>query len=174
MSVNMTAMRMTRLTTTLAIVFGTFVSLSPFGATHARGVASPARQDSALPDAPGRAVVEKVCTTCHGLDYLVPSERTAPVWRDTIDLMRGYGAEATDEQWKTITDYIIANLAHLSVSKATPEDIGLVLGVDEKIAQGVVAYRDKQGGFKTIEDLKKAPDLEPAKVDALKARLIFE
>lgn len=133
-----------------------------------------ASADEALPDAPGKAVVARICTQCHGTEYIVPSERSVQVWRDTIDLMRGYGAEASDEDWKTVTDYIIGNLAHLNVNKAPAEDIGLVFAVNEKIAQGVVAYRDTQGGFKTIDDLKKAPDLDPQKIDALKPRLTFE
>jgi len=59
------------------------------------------------------------------------------------------------------------------VNKATAGEIEQVFGVNETIAAGVVAYRDQQGGFKTIDDLKKAPNLDGAKVDALKARLIF-
>jgi competence protein ComEA len=152
------------------------VAAISFQTAHARGAPSQAQAsgDAELPDAPGRAVVLRVCTMCHGVEFIVPSERTVQVWKDTLEVMRGYGAEASDEDWKTITDYLIVNLAHLNVNEAAAEEIGLVFAVNEKIAQGVVAYRDKQGGFKTIEDLKKAPDLDPKKIDALKPRLIFE
>ena len=146
-----------------------------FDVVHARGAAlAPAQAPASLPDAPGKEVVEKVCTTCHGLDFLVPSERTVPAWLETLDLMRGLGAEATPEQWGIITEYLIVNLAYLSVNKATADEIRMIFAVPEKVAQGVVAYRDTQGGFKTIDDLKKAPELDPAKVDALQPRLIFE
>ncbi|OFW05018.1 MAG: hypothetical protein A3I61_19095 [Acidobacteria bacterium RIFCSPLOWO2_02_FULL_68_18] len=158
----------------MSAILGVYVTLFPFAATDARGLALRAGQDATLPDAPGRAVVEQVCTSCHGVDYIVPSQRTVPVWREAIDAMRSYGAEATDEQWKAITGYIMANLAHLNVNKATSEDIALVFGVEEKVAKGVVAYRDKQGGFKTVDDCKKAPDVDAAKVDTLAPRLIFE
>ena len=127
-----------------------------------------------LRDGEGKALVEKLCTTCHGLDYVWPSQRTVQVWLETIDLMRGYGAEATDEQWKTVTDYIIGNLAYLQVNKAAAAEFGMLFGIDEQAAQGVVAYRETQGGFKTIDDLRKAPGLEAARIDALAARLIFE
>lgn len=170
-------MKMRRFSLGFTVVFGSFAALISFQTIHA-GAATPPRVPPAaaqeLPEGSGKAVVQKICTTCHGLDYLVPSERTVPVWRDTLDLMRGYGAEATEEQWKTITEYIIANLAYLNVNAATAEDIGLVFAVNEKIAQDVVAYREKQGAFKTIDDLKKAPDLDAQKVDALQARLLFE
>ncbi|MGH9255809.1 MAG: ComEA family DNA-binding protein [Vicinamibacterales bacterium] len=131
-------------------------------------------QSKGLPDAPGRESVDRLCTMCHGVEYITDTERTVPLWRDTLDLMKGYGAVATDDEWKTIADYIVANLALLDVNKATAEDIGAFFAVGEKVATNVVAYRDKQGGFKAIEDLKKAPDLDGNKVDALKARLIFQ
>ena len=126
-----------------------------------------------LPDAPGKAVLTRMCTTCHGTDVIVDTPRTVPVWVDTVLLMKDFGAEGSDDDWKAVTDYLIVHLAHLEVNKATAGEIGQVFGVSEKIADGVAAYRDTQGGFKTIDDLKKAPDLDAAKVDALKARLIF-
>lgn len=126
-----------------------------------------------LPDAPGKAVLTRMCTTCHETDVIVDTPRTVPVWVDTVLLMKDFGAEGSDEDWKAVTDYLIVHLAHLDVNKATAGEIGQVFGVSEKIAEGVVAFRDTQGGFKTIDDLKKAPDLDAAKVDALKPRLIF-
>lgn len=165
-------MRMSRVTITLMVVLAAFLVRTSFEAAHARVAPPPAAQ--ALPEGEGKALVEKLCTTCHGLDYIVPSQRTVRVWRETIDLMKGYGAEATDEQWKIITDYIIGNVAYLNVNKADAEEFGMLFGIDEQAAQGVVAYREKQGGFKAIDDLKKAPGLEAARIDALQARLIFE
>lgn len=168
-------MRMNPVSVSVTVVLAAFLALTAFDAAHAR-VPPPllsAQGGVALPDGEGKAVVEKLCTTCHGLDYLWPSERTVQVWRETIDLMRGYGAEATDEQWKTITDYIIGNLAYLNVNKASAEEFGMLFGIDDTTAQGVVAYRDQQGGFKTIDDLRKAPGLDAARIDALNPRLIF-
>lgn len=161
-----------------AVAVGSWLAIASLQAAHAHagnvsGLPAQASAEQQLPDAPGRAVVARVCTQCHGIEYVVPSERTVPVWRDTLELMRAYGAEASDEDWTTITQYIGANLAHLDVNKAPAEDFGLVFGVDEKVAQDVVAYREKQGGFKTIEDLKNAPGLDAQKVETLKGRLIF-
>lgn len=164
---------MTPFTASLAIVLAAFAGVTSFDVAHARGAAPPAAQAS-LPEGEGKALVEKLCTTCHGLDYVWPSQRTVQVWRETIDLMRAYGAEATEQQWNTVTDYIIGNLAYLQVNKAAAGEFGMLFGIDEQAAQGVVAYRETQGGFKTIDDLRKAPGLEPARIDALAARLIFE
>lgn len=133
-----------------------------------------AQADGPLPDAPGKAIVEQVCGTCHGLDLLAPSTRTSAQWRDTLAVMKTSGAKASDEEWKTITEYFMAQLAFLNVNKATAEDVRLVFAVSEKVAQAIVGSRDKQGGFKTIDDLRQVPDLDQKKVEVLKSRLTFE
>jgi competence protein ComEA len=38
----------------------------------------------------------------------------------------------------------------------------------------IIQYRDKNGGFKSIEDLKKVPGVDAAKIEARKDRLIFQ
>lgn len=125
-----------------------------------------------LPDAPGKAVVERVCLTCHGAEVILP-ERSVPAWRDTLELMKGFGAVATDEEWKTIYTYILSNVAYLNVNRGTAEDFAAVFLIDAAAAGGIVAHRENAGGFKTIDDLKKAPGLDAARVDAAKDRLSF-
>jgi competence protein ComEA len=156
----------------LAAAAVTWLAVTSIESVHARA-AAPAAQ-SALPEGEGKAVVEKLCSTCHGLDYLAPSRRTVRNWVETIELMKSFGAEATDEQWKTITDYIVSTLAHLNANKGGADEFARLFRIDDKAAETVVAYREKQGGFKTIDDLKKAPGLDAARIDALTERLIFE
>jgi competence protein ComEA len=141
-------------------------------APHAVQAATPPQADT-LPEGAGKDVVARICTMCHGTDYITDTQRTIPAWREIVELMKGYGAMATDDEWKTITDYIVVTLAALNANKAPASDVAQFFAVDAKVAEGVVAYRDKQGGFKTIDDLKKAPGLEAGKIDALQARLVF-
>lgn len=155
-----------RVTSLLLLAVTSFVGLASVQANQAP-------PPDKLPDAPGKAVFTRMCTSCHGTDVVVDPPRTVPVWVDTVLLMKDFGAEGSDDDWKTVTDYLIVHLAHLNVNKATAGEIGQVFGVSEKVAEGVVAYRDTHGGFKTIDDLKKAPDIDATKVDALKDRLIF-
>ena len=104
---------------------------------------------------------------------MTDSPRTIEGWVDVVYLMKDFGAMATEAEWKTVTDYLVTNLALVDVNKAEAAHVQLVFGVTEAAAKDVVAYRDKQGGFKTIDDLKKAPGLDAAKIDALKERLLF-
>jgi competence ComEA-like helix-hairpin-helix protein len=140
-------------------------------AAAARGAAPQA--GGRLPDAPGRELVSTLCGVCHGLDYLAPSTRTVAQWRDTIAVMKNSGANASAEEWKTATEYLMSTLAYLNVNKASAEDVRLVFGVAEKAAQGIVAARDAQGGFRSIDDLKQFPEIDQKKLEAMKARLSF-
>ena len=147
------------------------VDASPYELASAVEISA---EQGTLPDAPGRDVVERVCASCHGTDILTMMESSPAGWRETVDLMKQYGAMASDADWKTVSDYLVANLARLSVNKGSAEDLALVLGLTSEAGAKVAAYRDAQGGFKTIDDLKKAPDVNGARVDAVRARLIFE
>jgi hypothetical protein len=65
--------------------------------------------DDKFPDGPGKAVLMKVCTQCHSVDPIATLQRTRDEWKDTVDAMKGYGAEATDEELGTILDYLVKN-----------------------------------------------------------------
>jgi len=134
--------------------------------------AGPPAQQAQLPDSPGKAAVERICLGCHGAEVVVPV-RSVVVWRETLELMKGFGAVATDEEWTTIHSYILSNLASLNVNRAGADDVAAVFVLDPETATGVIAYREKAGGFKTIDDLKKAPGLDAARVDASADRISF-
>jgi hypothetical protein len=65
--------------------------------------------DDKFPEGPGKAVLMKVCTQCHSVDPIATLQRTREEWKDTIDAMKGYGAEATDEDLGIILDYLVKN-----------------------------------------------------------------
>ena len=65
--------------------------------------------DDAFPDGPGKTALLKVCTQCHSTDSIAQQHRTREEWKDTIDAMKGYGAEATDEELGLILDYLAKN-----------------------------------------------------------------
>jgi len=65
--------------------------------------------DDQFPEGPGKAVLLKVCTQCHSADPVLTLHRAREEWKDTVDAMKGYGAEATDEQLGIILDYLVKN-----------------------------------------------------------------
>jgi len=48
-----------------------------------------------------------------------------------------------------------------------------VLLLLRKEAAAVIAYREKNGLFKSVDDLKKVPGIDPQKIEAQKDRLYF-
>ncbi len=153
-------------------VSGLSVGLCLVILSHPAGATGPFQAPAVLPDAPGKAVVERICLGCHGAEVIVPA-RTLPVWRETLELMKGFGAVATDEEWTTVHTYVFSNLAALNVNRASADDFAALFLLDASAATSVVAHREKSGGFRTIDDLKKAPGLDAARVDAAKDRLSF-
>ena len=65
--------------------------------------------DDPFPDGPGKAILMKICTQCHSADPVASLRRTRDEWKDTVDAMKGYGAEATDEDLGIILDYLVKN-----------------------------------------------------------------
>lgn len=65
--------------------------------------------DDPFPDGPGKVILMKVCTQCHTADPIATLQRTRDEWKDTLDAMKGYGAEATDEEFGILLDYLAKN-----------------------------------------------------------------
>ena len=101
--------------------------------------------------------------------------------------MVGYGAVATDDELQTILDYLTANYGlqasnaapapesagKVDVNKETAAQLEVHLKLTNDEAKAVVTYRDKNGPFKSIDDLKKVPNLDTKKIDAKKDSLLF-
>jgi cytochrome c5 len=65
--------------------------------------------DDQFPEGPGKEVLLKVCTQCHAADPILTLHRTREEWKDTVDAMKGYGAQASDEELGVILEYLVKN-----------------------------------------------------------------
>ena len=99
--------------------------------------------------------------------------RTVAEWDDVLERMAANGASATEEQAQQIRSYLLRNYGRVNVNRAPVKDLVPVLNVDAATAEAVVTYRTEQGGFKTLDDLKKVPGIDAAKMEARKDRLMF-
>jgi competence protein ComEA len=132
-----------------------------------------------LPQAPGRDTVVKVCGKCHSANILVATPRTREGWEETITKMSGMGAVATDDEFTDILEYLVKNVGpdagtKVDVNKASASDLSKVLDLSAKEAEAVVAYRKKNGDFKSIEDLSKVPELAGKKIEDKKNLIVFQ
>jgi competence protein ComEA len=156
----------------LALVLSSTGFVVAIGARTTPGQ-TPEPSQKSFPDAPGKDTIERLCSTCHSLNYLTNATRTPKEWTDILDLMESLGAPLSEEEWAQIRRYILGKLATVEINKAAAVDLAAVLEIDEKLASAVVAYRMANGDFKTIEDVKKVPDLDAKTVDFRKDRIEF-
>ena len=165
--------------TGFAIAIGAQTTAAPADASGAQTTAAPADasgvapEPHTFPDAPGKDVVQMACGACHSPDYVTDAPRNAQGWTDVLDMMKAYGATATDAEWDQIKGYLLGHIATIEVNKATAAELQALFEVDEPLAKAIVDYRTANGNFKTIDDVKTVPGLDAKKVDYRKNRLEF-
>lgn len=131
-----------------------------------------------LPDGPGKAETEKMCSQCHELARSISLRQDRAGWQATIDKMITLGAQGDEKDFRAVLDYLSANYAgeelpKLNVNKAPAIEFETRLSLKRSEAAAIIAYRDKNGPFKSVEDLKKVPGVNTAKIEAKKDRLTF-
>ena len=62
----------------------------------------------------------------------------------------------------------------VNINTATEAQISLLPGIGLKLATEVVNYRKNNGGFKTIEDIKKVSGIGDKKFEEIKAFIVLE
>jgi competence protein ComEA len=139
--------------------------------TMASGFAVPQKpaSDEAAKDS---AAFEAVCGKCHPTS-MAAGMLSEPEWVETIDVMRGLGAKGTDEQFERLLRHLIHTQTKVNVNSQPATQIAPVLDISEKAAEAIVKYRGEKGPFKTLEDLKNVPGLDPAKLQDRKERIAF-
>ena len=131
-----------------------------------------------FPSGDGRDTTLKICGKCHSPNIILASGRDRTAWENTITKMVRLGAVGSDEDYSEIADYLTAHFPPSAVQKifvnmATEKQLSDVLGISPDEAKAIIVVRDKEKGFKTIEDLKKVPGVDVKKIDAKKDVLVF-
>ena len=140
---------------------------------------SAASQSRPIPDGPGKAETQKFCAQCHELDKSVSLKQDKAGWQRTVEKMVAFGMKAAEPEVAAVIDYLTRaypadDVPRLKVNSAEAIEFESILALKRSQAAALIAYRTKNGPFKSIADLKKVPGLEAAKLEAKKDRLIFE
>ena len=150
--------------------------------THAaQEPAAPAAKPADHPEfpmGPGRDTTLRLCSKCHSPNNVLASGQDAAGWEATITKMVGFGLQGTDEEFTETLDYLSKNFPatpnpKINVNSATASQLSTKLTLTTDEAQHIAAYRTKNGNFKTLDDLKKVPDVDPKKLDAKKDSITF-
>jgi competence protein ComEA len=131
-----------------------------------------------LPEGPGRAETERLCQNCHELSRSVSRRQDRDGWQATLNKMVAFGTKGTDQEFALILDYLSKNfpaeeLPPVNVNKAPAIELESRLSLRRSQAAAIIAYRTKNGKFKSIEDLKKVPGVDVEKIEAKKDRIVF-
>jgi competence protein ComEA len=131
-----------------------------------------------LPDGPGKEQTERLCKQCHEIERSISLRQDRAGWQATIDKMVSLGAQGSEKDFEAVVDYLSKNypgdeLPKLNVNKAQAIEFESRLSLKRSQAAAIIAYREKHGPFKSIEDLKKVPGIDAAKIEEKKDRLTF-
>ena len=131
-----------------------------------------------LPDGAGRAETEKVCKNCHEVERSISRRQDRDGWQATLTKMVALGTKASDHELASILDYLTKNfpaedVPPVNVNQAAAIELESRLGLRRSQAAAVIAWRAKNGKFKSIEDLKKVPNIDPEKIEAKKDKIVF-
>ena len=132
-----------------------------------------------LPDGPGKTETERICSQCHEIERSLSLRQDRAGWQATMDKMVGMGAKGTDKEFQLVVDYLAKNYAGeaaaaININEAEAIDLESGLSLKRSEARAIVDYREKHGKFKSLEELKKVPGVDAAKIEAKKDRLSFK
>ena len=133
-----------------------------------------------LPDGPGKAELEKVCSACHGAEMVIGVKQDKAGWESTVDDMVSRGATGTDQELDAIVNYLATNMGKgekkaeadkINVNKASAQEIQTGLQLTSEEAEAIVQYRTKNGDYKDWRDLEKVDGVDAKKIEAAKDRI---
>ena len=87
--------------------------------------------------------------------------------------------DVTQAEKDQIVDYLAKafpgqiDIKKVNVNTGAAKEIETTLELSPENAAAIVRYREQNGAFKTIDDLKKVPGVDAAKIEAKKDRLEF-
>ncbi len=78
------------------------------------------KQGVSLPAGPGKELLQKVCSGCHGLENVVRARMTKQRWTTIVDDMISLGATANDSEAEQIVNYLAANFSKAKTEESKP------------------------------------------------------
>ena len=111
--------------------------------------------------------------SCHDIDTVTGARRTKIGWQQTVEDMVSRGAEGSDQEIAQVLAYLTKNFGKINVNTATVEQLQEFLGLTEKEARTITAYRERKGTFKDFEQLMAIPDVNAEKLQEKRSLIGF-
>lgn len=131
-----------------------------------------------LPEGPGRVETEKLCRQCHELARSISLRQDRDGWNTTLTKMAAFGMKSSEKDYGLVLEYLAKHfpaedIPKINVNTASAIELESGLSLRRSQAREVLAYREKNGDFKSLDDLKKVPMMDAAKIEAKKDRITF-
>jgi competence protein ComEA len=127
-----------------------------------------------FPDGPGKEAFVAICSSCHDPTHVLDKQLTKAEWQAKVLEMLQEETDVTQADQDAIVAYLAKNFPKkVNANKALAKEIASVLELSDKDAEAIVQYRTEKGDFKTLDDLKKVPGLDVAKIEGIKQRIEF-
>ena len=136
----------------------------------------PTRPLGQLPDGPGKATYESVCSLCHPSSAPAGKQWTREEWNLKVIEMLQEEPDVTADERKQIVDYLTAVFkpgGRIYINLAGTKDLVKLLDITLDEAERIVTQRREKGPYANVETLKSVAGVSTAKIDAKARELEF-
>ncbi len=129
-----------------------------------------------LPDGPGKEEALRLCKGCHEVERSFSVRKDRAGWEETMAKMSTLGLKGKPEELASILEYLVKHfpaeeLPRLNINQAKAIEFESRLSLPRTQAAAIVGFRTRNGPFRSIDDLKKVPGVDAAKIEARRDRL---
>jgi competence protein ComEA len=142
-------------------------------------MAFPALLSAQLPEGVGKEETMKQCRTCHEVARSISPRQDRDGWIGTMNKMVAFGMKTTDAEYALVLDYLskhypAEDVPRVNVNTASAPELESILNLRRSQVKELIAYREKHGAFKKLDDLKGVTAIDFAKFEAKKDRILFQ
>ena len=129
-----------------------------------------------MPEGPARELTVRTCAQCHEPQRAASLRLTRDGWEGVVTKMMGLGAKMSDAEYGQIVEYLSTSYKGeapkpINMNSASSVELESVAGLLRKEAAIWIAYRNKNGPCKSLDELKKVVGLPFKKIDERRDRL---
>jgi competence ComEA-like helix-hairpin-helix protein len=124
-------------------------------------------------DDPAAELFTQMCVKCHDGARITAIRRTKSEWEGVLTKMIERGAQGTEEDFLAVFGFLRRHYGRVYINTAALDEITTSLGMSNKDADAIVAYRKAHGSFQDLDAVKKVPDIDVKTLEEHKDAVAF-
>ena len=120
----------------------------------------------------GEEVFLNRCGSCHGTERALAAPRTRKGWEVVLADMANIGAQLETGEQEAVLAFLTERHGLVNVNTANAEEL-VGLGLSNKDAETIGAYRSEHGPFADFAALHRVPGLDVDRLNAVRERVAF-